>query len=211
VKKKQAFIVFEGIDGSGTSTQASLLVKFMNQNNIKTVLTCEPSEGPVGSLIKQAMKHRIKIASDPVMFDHQLAYLFAADRHDHLHNEQDGVFQFLNNEISVVSTRYFFSSYAYHCTSEDDFKLVNDLNSRFPNPDLVIYMDQNVDISLSRILERKYIEAYENKSKLEIVSSNYCKIFKSYKGTFLRVDATKNIDQIHSDITSFVRQFYGMP
>lgn len=210
MKTKSHFIVFEGIDGSGSSTQASLLVNYLNQISIRSILTSEPSEGPIGSLIRQIMKHRIKIVTDPVMFDHQLAYLFAADRHDHLYNEEDGVMKFLNEGVSVVSTRYYFSSYAYHCTSDDDFELVQGLNSRFPKPDLLIYLDQPVRVSLSRIASRKYKEVYENERKLNSVYTTYEKLLASYDGNLLRVDATKGIDEIHTEISNVVRALYGM-
>lgn len=206
---KGFFIVFEGIDGSGTSTQADLLVSYLTRNSIKAIPTCEPSEGPVGSLIRQVMKRRVSVVSERTMFDHQLAYLFAADRYDHLYNEQDGVLRFLGNGTTVVSTRYFFSSYAYHCTSEDDRSLIEDLNKRFPLPDLVIYLRHHVDVSLSRISTRKYIEAYENQEKLQLVSSNYDRLFSSYVGPLLEVDATRSIEDIHVEISTYVRGMYG--
>jgi len=54
------FIVFEGIDGSGTSTQTALLLNALQENKIKCAATCEPSDGPIGNLISQIFKGRVK-------------------------------------------------------------------------------------------------------------------------------------------------------
>ena len=149
---KGMFIVFEGIDGSGTSTQAEMLNNYFLNNQKKCHLTSEPSSGPIGNMIRQAFKGRLNLSKgvNPYidggdLFDEQMAYLFAADRHDHLYNEIDGVIKLVNQDAIVISTRYYFSSYAYHCNSDADFELVTNLNSRFPKPDLVVYLDNTVD------------------------------------------------------------------
>ena len=129
------FIVFEGLDGSGTSTQASMLEKRLTQEGARCHLTSEPSGGPVGQMIRQAFKGRLRFSQSPERFDQQMAHLFSADRLDHLYNDWDGVVPMLERGISVISTRYFFSSYAYHCTREEDWALIKRLNCDFPNPD----------------------------------------------------------------------------
>ena len=209
--KKGMFIVFEGIDGSGTSTQAEMLKNYFLTNKNSCHLTCEPSDGPIGNMIRQAFKGRLNLSKgknpyviDGNLFDEQMAYLFAADRHDHLYNEIDGVVKLINEGVTVISTRYYFSSYAYHCSSEADFELVTNLNSRFPKPDLVIYLDNTVDVSMDRMRSRVFKDEYENEKKLALVKCNYNKVFKQYEGEILFVDATKSIANIHNLIAEKV-------
>lgn len=208
---KGKFIVFEGLDGSGTSTQASLLRDYFLSLKSSAFLTSEPSDGPIGTMIRQAFKGRINFSKgsfscgDGDLFDQQMAYLFAADRHDHLYNEVDGVFKHLKSGATVISTRYFFSSYAYHCKSESDFALVRDLNSKFPNPDLVVYLKAPVEVSIKRLHSRPFRDEYENEEKLRIVSENYGRIFSDYKGECLVIDANKGIQEIHECIIDKVK------
>ena len=63
------FIVFEGIDGSGTSTQSELLKDFLLDNGISSVTTCEPSSGPIGNMIREGFKKRLSFVSDKKLFD----------------------------------------------------------------------------------------------------------------------------------------------
>jgi dTMP kinase len=202
---KGMFIVFEGIDGSGTTTQAEMLKDYFLANQKNCHLTCEPSDGPIGNMIRQSFKGRLNLAkginpyiADGDLFDEQMAYLFAADRHDHLYNEIDGVIKLLDKGVTVISTRYYFSSYAYHCSSENDFELVTNLNSRFPKPDLVIYLNNSVEVSMNRMKNRAFKDEYENEKKLILVKSNYDKIFEQYDSNILFVDATDTVTSIHN-------------
>jgi dTMP kinase len=208
---KGLFIVFEGLDGSGTSTQANLLCTSLANLGQKTHLTSEPSSGPIGTLIRQSFKGRVKLSkgNNPItnrnLFDEQMAYLFAADRHDHLFNDVDGVFALIEDNRIVVSTRYFFSSLAYHSHNDDDFEWIKELNKSFPNPDLVVYFKGDVGVSLNRMESRAFKDEYENKEKLELVYKNYEKIFFNYEGKILIVDALETIDKIHNKIFNVVR------
>ena len=79
-------------------------------------------------------------------------------------------------KVFVISTRYFFSSLAYHVTDNDSCQLVERLNSEFPNPDLLIYLDNPVESSLKRLNSRTVLDKYEEENKLKIVSENYQKL-----------------------------------
>lgn len=210
---KGKFIVFEGIDGSGTSTQSQLLAGFFQEKQNSCFLTSEPSSGPIGNLIRQGMKGRVTFAksnNNPLeqdhIFDEQMAYLFAADRHDHLYNEVDGVFKLVNAGSVVISTRYYFSSYAYHCATEEDFQFVKSLNSKFPKPDLVIYLNNPVEESLRRIASRAFTDEYENEAKLNLVSKNYENIFSNYEGNLAIIAANKDVLEIHNEILEVVNK-----
>lgn len=197
---KPIFVVFEGLDGSGTSTQASLLEKAWLVSGRKVMLTCEPSPGPVGTLIRQAFKGRIKFPSDPEQFDRQMAYLFAADRFDHLYNDIDGVIPMMARGTSIISTRYYFSSFAYHCTNESHWELVHRLNDDFPQPDLLVYLRNPVDESIRRLERRCTLDSYEQPDKLAIVAENYERILSEFDGAKLVLDATLPPNEIHKVI-----------
>lgn len=197
---KPQFIVFEGLDGSGTSTQASMLERAWAEVGRNTMLTCEPSSGPVGNLIRQAFKGRIKFQTDSQHFDQQMAYLFAADRFDHLYNDIDGVIPKMRQGTSVISTRYYFSSFAYHCTDDSHWELIQRLNQDFPAPDLLIYLRNPVVESVRRLKKRTTLDSYEQPEKLTIVAENYERILSEYQGRKLILDATLPPDLIHASI-----------
>ena len=206
---KGLFIVFEGVDGSGSSTQALLLKDYVLARGCRTVLSPEPSNGPIGNLIRQIMKKRVILTRDSQRFDEQMAYLFAADRHDHLYNDIDGVFKLVNDGYHVITTRYYFSSLAYNCRSRDDWEFISSLNQKFPNPDLVIYIDIPLEVSLQRLSDRSLKEVYENKDKLTQVRQNYQNIFAKYKGLFLQVNGTETVNKIHQHIVDFLNDNFA--
>ena len=185
------FIVIEGIDGSGKSTQAELLKSYLIDRGEKAVISPEPSSGIIGNLIRQALKKRVFFTADKNLFDEQMAYLFAADRHDHLYNDIDGVYKLINDGFYVISTRYYFSSLAYNCQTSEQFNFISKLNSYFPPPDITIYLDIPVEVSLERTKDRSLKEIYETKEKLTLVKANYEKIFSNYSGSLLILDGTQ--------------------
>lgn len=195
------FIVLEGIDGSGTTTQATLLQEYFSARGEKAVISPEPTDGAIGRLIREAMQKDLIPIEDKDKFDEQMAYLFAADRHYHLYNDRDGVFKLIQQEKThVISTRYYFSSLAYNCNTPEEFAFVRQLNNRFPPPDLVIYLDISPDISLQRIQHRLISEVYEKQEKLIKVRENFQNIFKEYKENCLQLDARDTIENLHDKI-----------
>src|SRR5437870_3245745 len=108
--KKNIFIALEGIDGSGKSTQAKLLSDKMQKEGLKVYLTCEPTGSPIGSLIRNILKGKMEA-------DHRvIAGLFVADRLEHLLHKTNGILKKLANDFTVITDRYYFSSYAYQGT-----------------------------------------------------------------------------------------------
>lgn len=200
---KNLFIVFEGIDGSGTSSQSNILKDYFVKKGISAVLTEEPSSGPIGNLLRQGLKQRVVFSKDEKRFDQQMAFLFAADRHDHLYNDVDGVFKLLGEGKHVICTRYYFSSLAYQA-DEDSYELVYDLNKRFPKPDLVIYIDNPVEVSIKRLQQRTVQDVYENKEKLIQVKERYNRIFAEYDGKLIIVNGDQTMEQIHSEIVKYI-------
>jgi dTMP kinase len=202
--KQKLFIVFEGIDSSGKTTQAELLKNYFIQQQEQVVISPEPSNGIIGNMIRQALKQRIIFSRDRHLFDEQMAYLFAADRHDHLYNDLDGVFKLIQDNYHVISTRYYFSSLAYNCETPEKFNFIQKLNDRFPEPDLTIYIDIPIEVSLKRLQERSLKEIYETKHKLTQVSQQYRQIFADYPGKAIAIDGTNDVTQIHQQIVEFI-------
>ena len=194
---KKLFIVIEGIDCSGKTTQAELLKQYFITDKQQAVISPEPSNGIIGNMIRQALKQRIIFSDDRALFDEQMAYLFAADRHDHLYNDIDGVFKLIEDNYHVISTRYYFSSLAYNCDTVEKFDFIKKLNHRFPNPDLTIYLDLPIEASLARLQERSLQEVYETKSKLIQVRKQYQRIFAEYDGKAIAINATKDRLDVH--------------
>lgn len=197
------FVVFEGIDGSGSSTQANLLYEKLTTKvhaANKVTLTTEPTKGPVGHLIREIMTGRLRTSKIPNHDDRLLAYLFAADRQDHLYNSVDGIVEKLNKGEIVISTRYFLSSLAYHSSVESEYELIKVMNNDFILPDITFYLDCPVGIAVDRLERRSYLEKYENTAKLEEVSVAYNKAISEYKGNINIIDGTLPIDIIQKNI-----------
>ncbi|QCS49884.1 dTMP kinase [Picosynechococcus sp. PCC 11901] len=208
-RKTQAkFIVFEGIDGSGSSTQAELLYQYFQRQKIPAVLSPEPSNGIIGNLVRETLRQRLRFTTDPTQLNRQLAYLFAGDRHDHLYNEIDGVFKQLAAGIQVITTRYYFSSLAYNASNAAEYEFIYRLNQDFPNPDLVFYFDLPVEVALERVQRRSHQEIYETKTKLTQVRQNYQQIFQTYPGNWQQLDATQPPETIHQKILQTIADYF---
>ena len=202
---KKLFIVLEGIDSCGKSTQAELLKNYFLDQGDRAVISPEPSSGVIGNLIRSTLKQRVFFTDDRAKFDEQMAYLFASDRHDHLYNDIDGVFTLLNNGFQVIVPRYYFSSLAYNVHTPEQFNFVRKLNEKFPNPDLLIYLDIPIATSLKRLQERSLKEVYENKAKLTQVKENYQQIMADYQDLSLIIDGTKDKQDIHQTIINCIQ------
>ena len=204
------FIVLEGIDKAGKTTQAELLKHYLIKQNNLAIISSEPTEGVIGKLIRKAMQNPVFMMKDKEKFDQQMAYLFAADRHYHLYNEVDGVYKLIKQDhCHVIATRYYFSSLAYNTNNQEEFDFVYGLNKRFPNPDVVIYLDIPLDVALCRLEKVTNKEVYETQEKLQQVKDNYEQIFHSYDGKILRIDAQDSREQIHKQITDYLEKHFS--
>ena len=177
-KTKGRFIVFEGIDGSGKSTQIKKISKRLQGFGYKISSTFEPTDGPIGSLIRQMLSG--KVATD----QRTIASLFAADRTDHLVNKVNGIRHRVDQGEIVICDRYYFSSYAYHAQYIDMKWVIhaNSLNAEILRPDVTIFIDVDPDICLERIKSsRSSFEMYEKLDIMKKVRANYFKAFDVLK------------------------------
>jgi dTMP kinase len=200
------FIVLEGIDGAGSTTQADLLQQYFIMKGEKAVISPEPSSGKIGKLLREFLAHQNHFSNQD-LFDQQMVYLFAADRHYHLYNNVDGVQKLIKENTHIITTRYYFSSLAYNAKTEKEFQFVSLLNQDFPPPDLLIYLDIPVDIALKRIGDRATLEIYETQEKLTQVKDNFDRILSKYKHSYLRIDATEVREKINQKIVNFLDKF----
>jgi dTMP kinase len=148
-------IVLEGVDGAGTSTQTALLGEALRTRDLPVHLTREPSDGPIGVLIRQILTRRLVVQGRngprfPRM--ETMALLFAADRVDHLESE---VLLNLGDGITVVCDRYVHSSIAYQSLTAspgDDAaeEWIERINSRARRADLVIVLDVSASVAAAR-------------------------------------------------------------
>src|ERR1700722_11897047 len=108
------FVVLEGIDGAGTTTHVARLAERLRTMGVAVRATREPSDGPVGTLVRQVLTGRLVVPGGRAPGWATMALLFAADRMDHVESEID---PFISEGGIVVSDRYDASSLAYQSVS----------------------------------------------------------------------------------------------
>jgi dTMP kinase len=205
MKETGYFIAFEGIDGSGKSSIIKLLDLKLKENKITAYLTKEPTDGPFGSLIHQFMTGRLNA-------DHRaIAAMFAADRIDHLTNTVNGIKQIINNGITVISDRYYFSSYAYHCVFADMDWVINANKICYDilKPDLNIFIDTDPEICMKRIEETRFIkEKYEELEHLKKVRNNYFAAFDrlSHIEKVAVINGNRTAEEIANDVLTVIEK-----
>jgi dTMP kinase len=197
--KKNYFIAFEGIDGSGKSTQIRLLSEKLNEAGYKVYSTFEPTDSPIGSLIRKIFKGEMEA-------DHKtIAALFLADRLDHLLNKSNGILKKIEEGYTVISDRYYFSSYAYHGTHMPiDWVIeANSLCAGLLRADLTVFIDVPPEICMQRLSEdRNMIELYETLENLHKVREKYFESFDKLKheeNVFI-TNGNRSFEEIFNDI-----------
>ena len=199
------FVVFEGIDGSGTTTQLAMLSQVLAVKGILFRTTAEPTSRPEGQLIRRIL--RGEIDADPGT----VAYLFATDRHQHLHGS-DGILPAIHEGAFVFCDRYILSSLAYQgITCGEDLPL--HLNSRFPRPGLTIYFRIDPEQSMERVLRRESLEIYEKLHMQQLVSAAYDRIVEEKRSqgwNIATVDASLDIPDVGAQVKFLVGDHLGL-
>jgi len=176
--KKSLFIALEGIDGSGKSTQVKLLTEKLEQSGLKVYSTFEPTDSPIGTIIRNIFRGNME-------GDHRtIAALFVADRLDHLLNKSNGILKKMEEGYTVISDRYYFSSYAYHGTHMPmDWVIeANSLCAELLRPDITVFIDVPPEVSIQRLNnDREIIEMYESLENLKKVREKYYEAFEKLK------------------------------
>jgi dTMP kinase len=186
------FIVFEGLDGSGLSTQAGLLRNFLIKKGYKVILTKEPTlNSEAGKRIRKILDKKSEVKPQ------KLQELFASDREQHLKNE---ILPALKKGKIVISDRYFFSSFAYGMAQGLPLSWLIRINSKFLLPDLTFILKVSPEICFARIHKRgRERTIFEEKEKLAGTYRNYMVFKKKFKNIKV-VNGKKPINNIFSEI-----------
>jgi len=192
------FIVFEGLDGSGQSTESELLRDFLTKGNYKVLMTKEPTVvSKAGKEIKKVLEGEKKISPS------ELQKLFVEDRRLHLNNL---IIPNLKERSIVISDRYFFSTFAYGVSDGLDLNWLIEMNNDFLIPDLTFFLDVNQDICIKRIENRGIGKTlFEKREKLKKVYENYKKIIKKFKNTYF-INGELTPDKVFEQIKKYVKK-----
>jgi dTMP kinase len=208
--KKNLFIAFEGIDGCGKSTQVKLLAEHLENAGHSVYSTFEPTDSPIGAIIRDIFKHKMEA-------DHRtIAGLFVADRLDHLLNDSNGILKKMEEGYTVITDRYYFSSYAYHGAhmSLDWVIEANSLSAELLRPDLTVYIDISPEVSMERLKKgRTSMELFETIENLKLVRDKYLEAFEklqSREKIFL-TDGNRTVDLVAADIWDRILQIAVVP
>jgi dTMP kinase len=170
-----SFVVLEGLDGSGTTTQMRLLAERLSREGTAHSTTWEPTKGPIGLLLRSIL------ARETRAHPRTIALLYAADRNDHVHDPESGIEARVRRGELVVCDRYLFSSLAYQ-SIECGFDYVMGLNADFPLPQCVIFVDTPVEICQERLSARGKPELYDGMAFQRRVREGYLEIFRRFEG-----------------------------
>lgn len=177
--KKGRFIVFEGLDGSGKSTQMNLLCNRLQSMDRTVYRTAEPTELTTGGLIRDAL------AGNYTRTPEELSALFLSDRIAHNVNPQNGIIKLLNDGIDVVCDRYYYSSFAYQGMDSDlDWVMAMNVNCpTITKPDVCFFIDVPSEVAKGRVDKRgAFLEIFEREeSTLARIRQKYLEVFEKLK------------------------------
>lgn len=208
-KKKNTrgkFIVFEGLDGAGTTTQAHFLNQYLEKDNWPVYTTNEPSQGPMGIIIRLVLSKRIIFDSS----DNSMALLFAADRLDHV---QHSINPKLEEGVVVICDRYYLSSYAYQMGKDrKNLAWLREINSKCQSPDLTIFLHASPAVCEKRRRKNRWHEElYEQNDFLRQVARNYDYVIDELlkeNVPIVRIDGNPPEKVVFGEVLSTVKSYF---
>ncbi|HQU94012.1 MAG TPA: dTMP kinase [Pyrinomonadaceae bacterium] len=203
------FITFEGIDGSGKSTQLRMLAEYLRQKGTDIVSTQEPGGTPLGKRLRAAF-----LETEEVVAPISELLLFAADRAQHV---ELLIKPSLEQGRVVISDRYADATFAYQGAGRGfDETVVNEviqLATGGLKPHLTLFFDIAVDTAFRRMNEHKGDERVQNRMDRE-TTEFYDRVRKAYLGVadreperFMVIDANGSIDEVHRQVLDIVDRF----
>ena len=210
MNNKGKFIVFEGIDGSGKTTQINKLCEYLEKKGRKVYVTSEPTISLTGGMLRDALSGVSKRTSC------EMAAMFVLDRIFHNVNTKWGINKMLDEDYVVLCDRYYYSSLAYQ-GSETDFEWVKSMNLNCPEirtPDACIFLDLTPEESLERISKgRATTEIYETKEKLTAVRNKFLSVFDELKDregeNIYIISAFGDVETVAKRISNAVDEIIG--
>ncbi len=199
--KKGVFITFEGIEGSGKSTQINKLHNFFKKKKIKCIKTREPGGTKLSEKIRKLIINDLKNNEDVLT---ELLLLFAS-RSNHFIK----ISKYLKKKYIVICDRYIDSTYVYqHFEQGQSLKLINLIQKKIDNdlkPYITFYLDIPISISKKRLLKRKKLDRFDkyNNKKMNNLRKSFLKLSKKFK-RIVKIDGTKNENEINQEITNYL-------
>lgn len=197
------FITLEGIEGSGKSTNLSIIKKILDKNKINYVVTREPGGGPLGPKLRKILLDKNNNISPTVEM-----LLMMADRKDHVDN-------LINHNLKqgnwVISDRYLDSTIAYQGGGRElDLNLINSLSEELelPTPDLTLLFDLPVNEALDRAKARSTLDRFESESEdfHKRIRDSYLE--QAYKNNrFKIVNSSKDIESVAEQVKNYIIEF----
>ena len=192
------FIVIEGLDGSGKSTQIRHLAEFLRAEGKQVIETFEPTNEGIGKEIRIILKERRMI--DPTEFQ----MLYVKDREEHV---REVIKPALTQGKIILCDRYMVSTLAFGSIGGADLTKLRDVNKNFPVPELTIFIDVAPEECMKRIGKRGEAELFEKEEKLKIARETYLRVGKEYPG-FEVVDGNRGVEEIFEDLKKLVLDFH---
>ena len=189
------YIVLEGIDGAGKSTQIDILKEWLVANGLEVETVVEPTDGDVGKLIRKILTYP-NAAEDNIQ--KTLGLLFAADRLVLMEKLE----KFESENKVIISDRSFYSSLVYQKPQE----WIYEINKYTKIPDLVLLMDLDVSTSVARCGKK---DTFENEEFLTVVKDSYQKLAKS-NDNFKIINANNGVNKVSSDIKKAVAPLFDI-
>lgn len=194
--KKGLFIAFEGIDGSGQTTQSKLLKDYLTKKGYGVVLTKEPTNDTIGRTIRSALRHEWH--PNPTA----LQLLFTADRSQHLTNVIEPA---LKSGKTIVCDRYLLSTIAFGSIAAD-MDYLKSINAKFRRPDITFILNVPPEACMKRIrMSRPSTELFEEEEKLKKIREAYFSL-KDYLPNTYVIDGNRAIQEVHEEIRKIVEK-----
>lgn len=193
-------VAIEGIDGAGTTTQMHRLAQALTASGVSVHTTREPSDGPVGKLLRQ-----ILAGAHAPMDQTTLSLLFAADRADHLQREVEPAL--LEKQV-VISDRWYHSSLAYQGTGEQRLWIA-ELNRRARRPDLTVFVEVSPEVAAERRVQaERSEEIFDALATQRRVAAGYRAVMEMLQDVerIETVDGNRSISEVSADIVRLVRE-----
>lgn len=181
------FIVFEGIDGTGKSTQLHLLAERLRQLGYAVVATREPTNGHYGQKIRELFVERGTVSREEEL------ELFIADREQHVN---EVIAPSLSDGCVVICDRYYLSTVAYQGANGMDQDLILKKNEDFPVPDLAIILEIEPAHGIHRIQNQRHEHpnTFEEEANLQKVAG----IFSAMQQDYIeRINGSDSIENVH--------------
>lgn len=207
------FIVFEGINGCGKTSQQMMLIERLKKEfpNKQTIPTFEASfDKPIGDIIRNCyiLGHR---CSDDII----LSNLFALDRYDQFINPEDGIIKKINDGINIVQSRNYLSSLVLNCSDSSSINKVYNLNKisiDLLSPDIIIFLNRDINEILKFHENKNEIDINESKEKLNKQVDGYKTCIdwlrQHINENIVEIKNNKSEEEVHEDVWNIVKDLF---